>query len=47
MEYWIYMPYDVNLVVNGSVSFGFQASYIGTNSAPTVFTLNGSPCTSV
>ena len=27
------------------MSFGFQASYSGTNSAPTAYTLNGTACT--
>lgn len=29
---------------NGSVSFGFQATYSGSNAAPTTFTLNGMTC---
>jgi hypothetical protein len=31
--------------VGGSASFGFQASWVGSNPAPTAFTLNGGPCT--
>ncbi|WP_261985757.1 cellulose-binding domain-containing protein [Microbispora sp. CSR-4] len=28
----------------GTASFGFQASYSGSNAAPGMFTLNGAPC---
>jgi hypothetical protein len=28
----------------GTASFGFQASYSGTNTDPASFTLNGAPC---
>jgi cellulose 1,4-beta-cellobiosidase len=38
------LGYNGNIPVNGSVNFGFNASYSGTNAKPTVFTLNGSPC---
>jgi hypothetical protein len=30
---------------NGSASFGFQATYSGTNTRPNTFQLNGQPCT--
>ncbi|MEV4416766.1 glycoside hydrolase family 3 N-terminal domain-containing protein [Catellatospora sp. NPDC049609] len=30
---------------NGNAQFGFQGTYSGTNSAPTLFTLNTTPCT--
>ena len=33
-----------NLAPNGSASFGFQATYSGSNAVPTTFTLNGSSC---
>jgi hypothetical protein len=29
----------------GNVTFGFQATYSGTNARPTTITLNGTPCT--
>jgi cellulase/cellobiase CelA1 len=31
----------------GSVNFGFQATYSGTNAVPASFTLNGATCTRV
>jgi endoglucanase len=33
-----------NLAPNGTASFGFQATYSGSNAVPTTFTLNGSSC---
>ncbi|MBN1172063.1 MAG: cellulose binding domain-containing protein [Micromonosporaceae bacterium] len=41
------MAYNSTVAVDGSVSFGFQASSTGMNSAPTEFTLNGSACTAM
>ncbi|HEV7898270.1 MAG TPA: cellulose binding domain-containing protein [Planosporangium sp.] len=37
--------YNASIAPNGSVSFGFQGSYSGTNSSPTAFSLNGTTCT--
>ncbi|MCL6589607.1 MAG: endo-1,4-beta-xylanase [Firmicutes bacterium] len=38
--------YNANIPANGgSVNFGFNLSYSGTNAKPTSFTLNGSACT--
>lgn len=36
--------YNAALASGGSVSFGFNASYSGTNAIPTVFTLDGVTC---
>ena len=36
--------YNGTIATGGSVSFGFQASYSGSNSSPTNFTLNGVAC---
>lgn len=36
--------YNGALATGGSVSFGFQASYSGTNAIPTTFTLDGVTC---
>ncbi|MDX3640467.1 glycoside hydrolase family 6 protein [Streptomyces sp. MB09-02B] len=36
--------YNGALATGGSVSFGFQASYSGTNALPTTFTLDGVTC---
>ncbi|MGW4734482.1 cellulose-binding domain-containing protein [Streptomyces shenzhenensis] len=36
--------YNRSVAADGSLSFGFLASWDGTNSAPRAFTLNGSPC---
>ncbi|MEV1068165.1 glycoside hydrolase family 6 protein [Streptomyces sp. NPDC050263] len=36
--------YNGTLATGGSVSFGFQASYSGTNAIPTTFTLDGVTC---
>lgn len=36
--------YNGNLATGGSVSFGFNGSYSGTNTAPTTFTLDGVTC---
>ncbi|MET0426112.1 MAG: glycoside hydrolase family 6 protein [Actinoplanes sp.] len=33
------------IATNGSVSFGFNADYSGTNTAPATFSLNGTACT--
>jgi len=38
------MSYNASIPAGGSASFGFQASYSGTNSAPASFTLNGAAC---
>ncbi|MFJ6983394.1 MULTISPECIES: glycoside hydrolase family 6 protein [unclassified Streptomyces] len=37
--------YNGTLPTGGSVSFGFQGSYSGTNAVPAAFTLDGVPCT--
>ncbi|MFJ8695786.1 cellulase family glycosylhydrolase [Streptomyces roseolilacinus] len=37
-------PWTETIPVGGSVSFGFNASFTGTNGAPTAFTLDGAPC---
>jgi cellulase/cellobiase CelA1 len=34
-----------HIPAGGSASFGFTASFSGTNAAPTAFTVNGHPCT--
>ncbi|GHJ47361.1 hypothetical protein Cs7R123_47030 [Catellatospora sp. TT07R-123] len=39
------MSYNAAIPTNGSVQFGFNASWSGTNTAPTAFTLNGVACT--
>ncbi|MER6123969.1 cellulose-binding domain-containing protein, partial [Streptomyces sp. NPDC001795] len=36
--------YNGSLATGGSVSFGFNASYSGTNAIPTTFTLDGVTC---
>lgn len=36
--------YNAGIPTNGTVSLGFQASYSGTNTAPSSFTLNGKVC---
>jgi cellulase/cellobiase CelA1 len=36
--------YNGNLPPGGSAAFGFQASYSGSNAAPTNFALNGVTC---
>jgi hypothetical protein len=33
-----------NIAANGTTSFGFQASYSGSNAIPTPFILNGEVC---
>ncbi|KAB8145974.1 hypothetical protein F8S13_02535 [Chloroflexia bacterium SDU3-3] len=38
------MPYNASIAAGGSTSFGFQASYSGSNAAPASFTLNGAAC---
>jgi hypothetical protein len=38
------LSYNSQIPVDGSVSFGFNISYSGTNAKPTSFTLNGSTC---
>jgi mannan endo-1,4-beta-mannosidase len=38
--------YNAGIPTNGTVSFGFQASYSGANAKPTSFTLNGKVCSS-
>ena len=37
--------YNATIAAGASVSFGFQASYSGSNAAPAAFTLNGTACT--
>ncbi len=39
-------PYNAAIAAGGSVGFGFNGSWTGTNAVPTAFTLNGAPCTS-
>ncbi|KAB8145969.1 hypothetical protein F8S13_02510 [Chloroflexia bacterium SDU3-3] len=39
------MPYNASIAPGASTSFGFQASYSGTNAKPASFTLNGTACT--
>jgi Cellulose binding domain/Cellulase (glycosyl hydrolase family 5) len=41
------MPYNATIAAHGSVQFGFQAGYSGSNAAPAQFTLNGAACTRV
>jgi cellulase/cellobiase CelA1 len=36
--------YNSSIPAGGTVSFGFNLSYSGTNAKPTSFTLNGSAC---
>ncbi|KAB8139695.1 endo-1,4-beta-xylanase [Chloroflexia bacterium SDU3-3] len=38
------VSYNAGIPAGGSVSFGFQGSYSGTNSVPASFTLNGTTC---
>ncbi len=38
------LGYNANIPPNGNVNFGFNANYSGANARPTVFNLNGSPC---
>ena len=37
--------YNAAIATNGTVSFGFNASWTASNPAPTAFTLNGTACT--
>jgi len=37
--------WNASIASGGQASFGFQASYSGTNNVPTAFALNGIPCT--
>jgi cellulase/cellobiase CelA1 len=37
--------YNANLGTNGSVTFGFQGTYSGSNPRPTDFRLGQTPCT--
>ncbi|UQU62154.1 cellulose binding domain-containing protein [Couchioplanes caeruleus] len=37
--------YNGSIATNGTVSFGFNGSWTGSNPAPTAFTLNGTACT--
>ncbi|HEX6344182.1 cellulase family glycosylhydrolase [Umezawaea sp.] len=39
------VPYNAAIAAGGSVGFGFNASWTGTNAVPTAFTLNGAACT--
>ncbi|GCE50334.1 cellulose binding domain-containing protein [Thermosporothrix hazakensis] len=36
--------YNATIAAGGSVSFGFNGSYSGSNPQPSAFTLNGNPC---
>ncbi|GCF07540.1 hypothetical protein KDI_11040 [Dictyobacter arantiisoli] len=38
------LSYNGSLAAGGNISVGFNGTYSGTNSAPTVFTLNGATC---
>ncbi|MEV4018242.1 PHB depolymerase family esterase [Nonomuraea angiospora] len=38
-------PYNATISAGTAVTFGFQATYSGTNSTPTQFALNGTACT--
>ena len=38
------VSYNASIPAGGSVSFGFQGSYSGSNSVPASFTLNGTAC---
>ncbi|MEV4582020.1 cellulose binding domain-containing protein [Nonomuraea jabiensis] len=38
------VPYNATIAAGTAVTFGFQATYSGTNSAPTQFALNGTAC---
>ena len=38
------VAYNSTIPANGTVSFGFNLSYSGTNAKPTSFTLNGTTC---
>lgn len=38
------MSYNATIPANGTVSFGFNISYSGSNIKPIAFTLNGTPC---
>jgi cellulase/cellobiase CelA1 len=37
--------YNAAIPAGGSISFGFNLNYNGTNNKPTAFTVNGSSCT--
>jgi endoglucanase len=39
------VSYNAAIPTNGKVSFGFNGSWSGSNTAPTAFALNGVPCT--
>jgi endo-1,4-beta-xylanase len=39
------VSYNATIAPGGSTSMGFQASYSGTNTDPTAFTVNGTACT--
>jgi cellulase/cellobiase CelA1 len=39
--------YNGAIPTNGNVTFGFQATYSGTNNRPAEFRLNGTVCTNV
>jgi poly(hydroxyalkanoate) depolymerase family esterase len=38
-------PYNATIAAGAATSFGLQATYSGTNTAPTEFSLNGTECT--
>jgi mannan endo-1,4-beta-mannosidase len=38
------LSWNGTIAPNGSVSIGFNGTYSGTNTAPSVFTLNGGTC---
>jgi cellulase/cellobiase CelA1 len=39
------LSYNAAIPAGGSTSFGFQASYSGSNATPSTFALNGTACT--
>src|SRR5690242_14434219 len=39
------VSYNVSIPTNGTVSFGFNGSWTGSNPVPSAFTLNGVSCT--
>jgi acetyl esterase/lipase len=40
------VSYNTTIAPGANTSFGFQATYSGTNTAPAQFTINGNPCAS-
>jgi hypothetical protein len=41
------VSYNASIAPGASVTFGFQATYSGTNTTPTQFTLNSISCTTI